>query len=250
MAWHRNPARLWLIIGVLAVALGGGFLAALDQEQTPNDTQVNSARVRTVGVTSQACRRAVEVGGKVALAAGSALYVAPDFPGLVRDALDAPTGDKRKNLLARLRAATSGLRKARALSESGDPPAWWRFEKWSARCLGETSASVRYQPPGGNKDDVRSMIRRFMDARLRGRGAAHFVAQQARDEFGRNGSLGPMYVSTLEDFEIAFVDGDGPNYEVGIELIFRRGSYGDTLFVVFDGVRYKITGGRTGLEGP
>ena len=56
----------------------------------------------------------------------------------------------------------------------------------------------------------------------------------------------------LRDFEIVFVDGPlgGPSYEVGVELVFARGGYGDTLFVSFEEDRYVITGGRPGLTGP
>lgn len=250
MAWYRNPARLWLVIGLLAAALGGQLLIARARQQPPKEAPARL--VRTVGVTSEGCRRAVEAGEKVALAAGTALYVAPDFPGLVREALDAPTGDDRRNVLARLRAASSGLRKARSLSESGDPPAWWRFQKWSALCLGEPVASATYKPPIGNADDAGRTVRRFMEARLRGRGAEYFVSANGEDEFGRAGGLAPLYPKPVpKDFDIVFVDnlGDG-SYEVGVELAVARGRYGDTLFVVFNGFRYRITGGRPGLEGP
>lgn len=55
----------------------------------------------------------------------------------------------------------------------------------------------------------------------------------------------------LQGFNIVFVDSVGAgSFEVGVELRFARGSYGDTLFVSFDGDRYLVTGGRTGLTGP
>ena len=91
-----------------------------------------------------------------------------------------------------------------------------------------------------------------MAARLRGGGAEYFVTARGEDEFGRAGSLAPLYPKPVfEDFDIVFVDdvGNG-SYEVGVGLVFKRGRYGDTLFVAFDGFHYRITGGRPGLEGP
>lgn len=92
-----------------------------------------------------------------------------------------------------------------------------------------------------------------MENRVEGRGAEGFVVADNLDDFRRRGHLGPMYPNPrLQDFEIVFVDGPlgGPFYEVGVELIFARGAYGDTLFVSFDGDRYLVTGGRSGLTGP
>lgn len=249
MTWHNDPKWLWLIIMALLTAV----VALVGLRVTESDAPTTSRHTRAVEVRSEACRRAVEAGENVALASGTALYVAPDFPGLVRQALDSPAGDERKNLLAQLRAAASGLRKARSFSESGDPPAWWRFDRWGARCLGETAPSIRYKPSVGNEDDLRRTIRRFMDARVRGRGAERFIESDGHDEFGRGGGLAPLYPRPpLQDFAIVHVSEplDGPYYEVGVELVFARGSYGDTLFVTFDGFRYRITGGRPGLEGP
>ena len=123
----------------------------------------------------------------------------------------------------------------------------------SAGDVGEPEIPGSYVPPRGNKDGVRVMVRRFMEARLRGHGALRFVAPEARDEFGRGGGLAPIYPRPpLKEFEIAFVDGplSGPSYEVGVELVFARGSYGDTLFVSFTKDRYVVTGGRPGLTGP
>ena len=70
--------------------------------------------------------------------------------------------------------------------------------------------------------------------------------------FGRSGTLSPLYPKpSLRDFEIVFVDdlGDG-TYEVGVDLIFDRGSYGDTLFVHFAGGKWIVSGGRPSVEGP
>lgn len=124
----------------------------------------------------------------------------------------------------------------------------------------ETPPSTRYNAPEGNEDDLRRTIRRFMDARVRGQGAERFIQGVARDEFVPDGGLAPLYPKRLTDFAIVFVDGPSgvskhrttvwSHYEVGVELVFARGSYGDTLFVSFDGVRYEVTGGRPGLEGP
>lgn len=203
-------------------------------------------------VESPECLRAARAGKQVAKAAGAALYVAPVVDGLVRDALAAVDRTEIDNVKEHLRAVGPALRRARSFSERGDPPAWWRFQKFSARCLGETPPSTRYDPPVGNSGDVRRMVRRFMEARLRGRGAEYFVTADGQDEFGRGGGLAPLYPRrSLEKFDIVFVDdlGDG-SYEVGVELVFARGIYGDTLFVVFDGSRYRISGGRPGLEGP
>jgi hypothetical protein len=43
--------------------------------------------------------------------------------------------------------------------------------------------------------------------------------------------------------------GDGA-YEIGVRLIFDRGSYGDTLFVHRARSGFVISGGRPGLQGP
>ncbi len=247
MAWYRNPARLWLISGVLLVALGVLALAGGDQEET-RETQP----ARIVDVESPECLRAARAGKQVAKAAGAALYVAPLVDGLVRDALAAIDQAGIENVQEHLRAVAPTLRRARSFSERGDAPAWWRFDKWRARCLGEPVVSATYDPPVGNRGDARRTVRRFMQARLRGRGAKYFVASDGRDEFGRAGGLRPLYPKRMpEDFAIVFVDdlGEG-SYEVGVELVFARGGYGDTLFVTFDGFRYRITGGRPGLEGP
>ena len=118
--------------------------------------------------------------------------------------------------------------------------------------VGEPAARSS-DPHVGNDGDVRVMVRRFMEAHLRGQGALRFVVPEARDEFGRGGGMAPLYPRPpLKDFEIAFVDGPlgGPSYEVGVELVFARGSYGDTLFVSFRGDRYVVNGGRPGLTGP
>ena len=250
MAWHNDPKWPWSIIGALLTAVIGLVGLRVTESNMPASSRPSGA----VEVASEACLRAAEAGKQVAKAAGAALYVAPDVPPLVRNALVA--GDDQgevNNVLNHLGALAPSLRKARSFSEAGDPPAWWRFDRWSALCLGETPPSTRYDPPVGNKDDVRRTIHRFMDARVRGRGAERFIESDGRDEFGRGGGLAPLYPKPpLEDFEIVFVDGPlgGPYYEVAVELIFARGTYDDTLFVSFNAVRYRITGGRPGLEGP
>jgi hypothetical protein len=55
----------------------------------------------------------------------------------------------------------------------------------------------------------------------------------------------------VRDFDVVFVDdvGDG-SYEVGIESIFKKGRYGETLFVRLNDAKWVISGDRTGLEGP
>lgn len=116
-----------------------------------------------------------------------------------------------------------------------------------------TEAKKSPEMATGNRRDVRAMVRTFMEHRVAGRGAERFVATENLDDFGTHGQLGPMYPRPrLEGFEIVFIDGPlgGPSYEVGVELFFARGSYGDTLFVTFDGNRYLVTGGRPGLVGP
>ena len=119
--------------------------------------------------------------------------------------------------------------------------------------VSEPDATRSSDPATGNDGDVRGVVRRFMAARIRGHGAERFVVPEARDEFGRGGGLAPLYPRPpLKDFEFVFVDGPlgGPSYEVGVDLVFARGRYGDTLFVSFAGDRYVITGGRPGLTGP
>jgi hypothetical protein len=64
--------------------------------------------------------------------------------------------------------------------------------------------------------------------------------------------LAPLYPRPrLRDFDVVFVDdvGDG-SYEVGIESIFKKGRYGETLFVRLNDAKWVISGDRTGLEGP
>lgn len=97
------------------------------------------------------------------------------------------------------------------------------------------------------------MIRKFMEARIAREGAETFLAAEARKDFRPKATMGPLYLEPpLRDFRIVFVDGPlgGPSYEVGVRLIFDKGSFGDTLFVAFDGRRYFVTGGRSGLIGP
>jgi len=123
----------------------------------------------------------------------------------------------------------------------------------NGRSLPVGDATSPREAPRGTKRSARSMVASFMDRRVAGRGAEKFLAADGRDEFRPGGSLAPMYPKPrLKDFEIVFVDGPlgGPFYEVGVELQFQSGSYGDTLFVALDGDRYVITGGRPGLEGP
>jgi hypothetical protein len=250
MSWHNDVKWLRSIIGVLLVVVAALIALPLRETRIP----ATSGPSRTVEVASEACIRAAEAGKQVAKAAGAALYVAPDVPPLVRNALAAGDNQaKVDNVVNHLRALAPSLRRAQSFSESGDPPAWWRFQRWSARCLGEPEIYASYDPPVGNRDDVAQTVRRFMQSRLRGRGAERFLGVGGRDEFRPGGTLSPMYPRPpLKAFDIAFVDGPlgGPNYEVGVELVFASGNYGDTLFVAFDGVQYLITGGRPGLEGP
>jgi hypothetical protein len=92
--------------------------------------------------------------------------------------------------------------------------------------ISEETPSI--ETPIGNKRDVRAMVRSFMERRVAGRGAERFVAAENLDDFGPRERLGQMYPKPqLEDFEIVFVDGPlgGPSYEVGVKLIFARGSY-------------------------
>jgi hypothetical protein len=171
----------------------------------------------------------------------------------VRSALAAGDEEtKVDNVLQHLGAVTPSLRRAESFNESGDPPAWWRFQKWSALCLGEPIVSSAYEPPVGNRGDVREMVGRFMHARIRGVGAGRFLDHRGRQDFGGDRGVTRLYPRPpLQDFEIVFVDdlGDG-SYEVGVELVFAHGRHGETMFVLFEDGRYAITGGRPGLEGP
>ena len=133
MVWYRNVKSLWLIIAILVVAVGGQAVL-ISSRSTPSP----EIRTQTLEIESPACIRAAKAGRQMAKAAGAALYVAPGFPPLVRDALAA--GDdqaKVANVLEHLRASSDALRKAKIFSESGHPPAWKRFQKWNPRCLRE-----------------------------------------------------------------------------------------------------------------
>ena len=254
MAWHEDPRWLRFFVAVLlTVVVGLVGLRFADSEPADSEPDVTPNPAPAVEVASEACERAIAAANKVSTAAGTALYVAPDVAPLVRNAL-AARDDRAEvdNVLEHLGALTDALRSARSFSESGDPPAWWRFQKWSALCLGKPVAEERYEPPAGNRDDVREIVRRFMRARMRGSRAERFLAREGRDDFGRPRVLAPLYPNPpLEGFDIVFVDdlGDG-SYEVGVELVLTRERRGETLFVLFDGRRYAIHGGRPGLEGP
>ena len=105
----------------------------------------------------------------------------------------------------------------------------------------------------GQSSQVRSMILIFMNRRLEGNGAERYLDADGRRVFRPRGTLSPLYPKPpLRDFKIAFVDdlGDGKTYEVGVRLIFNRGSFGDTLFVHRTKGVFVISGGRPGLQGP
>lgn len=117
----------------------------------------------------------------------------------------------------------------------------YRHPAWTSR-----------EAPDVESDEVRTVVTRFMERRMQGRGAEQLIEPDARGRF-RTGSLAPLYFDPeLEDFEIVFIDGPlgEPTYEVGVRLIFERGSYGQTYFVMLRNGRFLITGGRHGLEGP
>lgn len=103
----------------------------------------------------------------------------------------------------------------------------------------------------GKSREARSMVQNFMDRRIAGNGANRFLDADGREVFGSGGPLSPLYPTPpLRAFEVVFVDdlGDG-TYEVGVDLVFDQGSYGETLFVHRD-EGWIVSGGRPGLEGP
>ncbi len=107
------------------------------------------------------------------------------------------------------------------------------------------------QVASGKSREVRSMVRTFMERRVSGNGAERFLDADGRRDY-RSGTVRPLYPKpALTNFEIVFVDdlGDG-TYEVGVELIFDEGRYGETLFVHGAQDRFVISGGRPGLVGP
>jgi hypothetical protein len=125
-------------------------------------------------------------------------------------------------------------------SESGEAPE-------AAR-----DAAISVDAASGKSSQVRSKVRSFMNRRLEGEGAEKYLDVDGRRVFRRGGTLSPLYPKPpLEDFKIAFVDdlGDG-TYEIGVRLIFDRGSDGDTLFVHRARGEFVISGGRPGLQGP
>ena len=130
MAWYANPKPLWVVIGMLLVVVV--TVTVVDLDDTPAPESLPPAR--KVEVASKACLRAVRAGEQLAKAAGTALYVAPDFPPLVRNALAARSEEERDSVLEHLKAAAPALRRARSFSERGEPPAWKRFQRWSPRC--------------------------------------------------------------------------------------------------------------------
>lgn len=114
--------------------------------------------------------------------------------------------------------------------------------------VGVTSIDVA----AGKASQVRSMVQTFMERRVEGRGVDTFLDADGREVFGPGGTLSPLYPKPpLQDFKLVFVDdlGDG-TYEVGVRLIFDRGSYGETLFVHHDEAGFVVSGGRPGLQGP
>ena len=113
-------------------------------------------------------------------------------------------------------------------------------------------ATASVAPGSGQSGQIRPMVTTFMERRLAGEGAERFLDEDGHRVFRRGGSLAPLYPKPLlQDFRFMFVDdlSDG-SYEVGVSLIFKRGSYGETLFVHRFRDRWVVSGGRPGLEGP
>lgn len=115
---------------------------------------------------------------------------------------------------------------------------------------------VQRQPLGRpsrlRRAEVRRFVARFMERRMAGTGAERFLDADGEAVFASGGSLAPLYPEPpLQDFDFEFVDdiGDG-TFEVGVRLIFERGSYGHTYFVHRAAGKLVISGGRSGLEGP
>lgn len=99
---------------------------------------------------------------------------------------------------------------------------------------------------------VRAMVEAFMERRTLGSGAEGFLDEDGLTAFSLGGAVAPLYpVFDIKDFDIVFIDEvSGTSYEVGVRLIFSRGSIGHTYFVRYLGERFVISGGRRGLEGP
>ena len=121
----------------------------------------------------------------------------------------------------------------------------------------EASPQARERPSvvvgSGRSGAVRAMVQNFMKRRVAGRGAEKFLDSDGRNVFRERGTLGALYPEPppLEDFKVVFVDDLGDaTYEVGVRLIFARGTYGDTLFVHAEDGRFIVSGGRPGLTGP
>lgn len=142
-----------LVVGLTLVVASceSGGLGRLREELDATRSELAAAEsaAERSGRELAACRRAVRAADQVAKAAGAALYVAPDVAPLVRSALKSRDAAEVANVREHLRALVPSLRRARSFSERGDPPAWKRFDRASAPCLGKPAV-----PPIRQHDDV------------------------------------------------------------------------------------------------
>lgn len=124
----------------------------------------------------------------------------------------------------------------------------------------ESEPTVFHQPAPSTKEEVRTLVTQFLEARVRGSGAEAHLSADGRREYGRRQQMGPLY-SGYDRYGIASIDGPlWPlgEYEVGVRLLFAATGASDdeTLFVGArsdfskGGGRLLVLGGRPGLSGP
>lgn len=114
------------------------------------------------------------------------------------------------------------------------------------------SVSFSVAPQEAEAAIIRPFVRVFMRARVDGAGAEEFLHRGTWTEAGPPGRSLALYPDPPpQDFRIEFVDdlGDG-SFEVGVSLVFKEGTAGETLFVRKRQGSLVILGAREGLTGP
>lgn len=108
-------------------------------------------------------------------------------------------------------------------------------------------------------DAARRIVSEFLRARIHGAGAEAFLTREARSDFNPDWwdtglDLHPLYAppeTSYKSFRVVFIDRlSDESYEVGYRLRGSPHSFSETVFVIRDGSRLKIGGGRLGLTGP